>query len=67
VDEVVTVEHESDDAIRAAKARILASAVDFRQLYVCNEIAARLEEATDDLMRVALGQRDYVLGEMPRR
>jgi uncharacterized protein Yka (UPF0111/DUF47 family) len=67
VDEVVTVEHQTDDASRAAKARILACASDFRQLQVCNEISARLEEATDDLMRVALRQREYVLGEMTRR
>jgi hypothetical protein len=67
VDEVVTVEHQTDDASRAAKARILAGASDFRQMQVCNEISARLEEATDDLMRVALRHRDYVLGEMTRR
>lgn len=67
VDEVVTVEHQADAASRTAKARILTSASDFRQLQVCNEIVARLEEATDDLLRVALRQRDYVLGEMAHR
>jgi len=67
VDEVVTVEHQTDDASRAAKARILASASDFRQMQVCNELSARIEEATDSLMRVALRQRDYVMGEMTRR
>jgi uncharacterized protein Yka (UPF0111/DUF47 family) len=66
VDEVMTVEHQADDASRTAKARILAGASDFRQMQVCNEISARLEEATDDLMRVALRQREYVLGEMTR-
>jgi uncharacterized protein Yka (UPF0111/DUF47 family) len=66
VDEVMTVEHQADDASRTAKARILACAADFRQMQVCNELSARLEEATDDLMRVALHQREYVLGEMAR-
>ena len=67
VDEVVTAEHQADAASRTARARILTRASNFRQLQACNELVALLEEATDDLLHVALSQRDYVLGEMAGR
>ena len=67
VDAVVTVEHDADAASRTARARILTSAADFRQLQACNEVVARLEEATDTLLHVALRQRDDVLGGMAGR
>ena len=63
VDEVMTAEHQSDDAQRAARQRLITTAPDFRQLAMFGEVAMRLEEAADDLARAGLAVRDHLLNE----
>ena len=62
VDAVATLEHEADTADRAARAALVTDAPDFRSLYVADSLSRGLEEATDALLRAALGLRDHVLG-----
>jgi uncharacterized protein Yka (UPF0111/DUF47 family) len=63
VDEIMTAEHQSDDAQRAARQRLITTAPDFRQLAMFGDVATRLEEAADDLARAGLAVRDHVLSE----
>jgi uncharacterized protein Yka (UPF0111/DUF47 family) len=62
VDEIMTTEHRGDDAHRAARRQLISGAPDFRQLAIFGDIAARLEEAADDLARAAWAVRNHVLG-----
>ncbi len=61
VDRVASLEHDADDAERAARAAMVATAPDFRTLYVADNLARAAETATDALLRSALGLRDHVL------
>jgi uncharacterized protein Yka (UPF0111/DUF47 family) len=67
VDNTISLEHQTDDAHRRAKAGILTSASDHRQLQLFTEVADNLESASDAMMRAALTLRDYVLGEVITR
>ncbi len=62
VDEIMTTEHHGDDAHRAARRQLISGAPDFRQLAIFGDVAARLEEAADDLARAAWAVRNHVLG-----
>jgi uncharacterized protein Yka (UPF0111/DUF47 family) len=61
---IVALEHECDDAQRAAEAALVAKAGDFRELYVLSEAGKNLEQAADELMSVALKFRDHALTDM---
>ncbi len=61
VDRVASLEHDADDAERAARAAMIATAPDFRTLYIADNLARAAEAATDALLRAALGLRDHVL------
>ena len=67
VDRTISLEHLTDDAHRRAKACILTSDGDFKQLHLFTEVADNLESASDSMMRAALMLRDYVLGEVITR
>jgi len=67
VDQTMTVEHQTDDAHRRAQATGLSFPGDFKQWYLFNGVADKLEEAADALLRSALALRDYILGEVLRR
>ena len=62
MDRVATLEHEADTADRMARAALVNHAPDFRGLYVADSISRGAEDATDALLRSALGLRDHVLG-----
>ncbi|HEX9034815.1 MAG TPA: hypothetical protein VF834_23465 [Streptosporangiaceae bacterium] len=62
VDQVATLEHEADSADRMARAALVTAAPEFRSLYVADGISRGAEDATDSLLRAALGLRDHVLG-----
>jgi uncharacterized protein Yka (UPF0111/DUF47 family) len=64
VDRVVTLEHESDETERRAKAVMLKAADDFRALHLLSQVARGLEESADGLARCALRLKDYVMSEM---
>ena len=64
VDRVVTLEHEADAADRAARAKLVTEAPEFRSLYVADSILRCIEDASDALMRSALGLRDHILGSL---
>ncbi|MEQ8789616.1 MAG: hypothetical protein RIC55_25195 [Pirellulaceae bacterium] len=67
VDHTMSLEHQTDDVHRRAKASILRFSGDFKQLHLFTEIADNLEAAADAMMRAALMLRDYVLGEVITR
>ena len=64
---IAAVEHEADTTRRRIAGMLARSAVDARQLYVTSECAARLERASDSLLRVAFRLRDHVLRDAPAR
>ena len=64
VDRTTAIEHQTDDAHRRAKASILTFSGDFKQLHLFTEIADKLEQAADMLMRSVLILRDHILGEV---
>jgi hypothetical protein len=61
IDRLVQLEHEVDAAERAAKARVIETSHDFRELYVLSAVAHAFEEASDALARCSHRIRDYVL------
>ena len=63
VDKVMTLEHDADNADRLARARLITHAPDFRSLHVADTVSRNIENATDALMRSALGLRDHILGQ----
>ena len=58
---IAGIEHNADTSRRRVAGMLARNAVEPRQLYVASECAARLERASDALLRVALGLRDHVL------
>lgn len=62
VDDVISLEHQTDDSHRRTKASILSFTGDFKQLHLFTSIADNLESASDAMMRAALMLRDYILG-----
>lgn len=64
VDRTTAIEHQTDDAHRRAKASILTFGGDFKQFHLFTEIADKLEQAADMLMRSVLMLRDHILGEV---
>jgi uncharacterized protein Yka (UPF0111/DUF47 family) len=67
VDRVATLEHDADSADRLARATLVTQAPDFRTLYVADQVSRGAEEATDSLLRSALGLRDHVLNVLSIR
>jgi hypothetical protein len=64
VDRVIGLEHESDQAERAATAAALTAAGDFRSLHLYSEIAHAIETSVDALGRCALIAKDAVMTEL---
>lgn len=64
---IAGIEHEADASRRQVAGMLARSAVEARQIYVASECAARLERASDALLRVAFGLRDHVLRDMAVR
>jgi hypothetical protein len=61
VDQVVALEHETDDAERRVLSDLLhVPDADARRLFVTSHVARDLEEAADSLMHAALALRDHV-------
>jgi uncharacterized protein Yka (UPF0111/DUF47 family) len=63
VDDLVDVEHRTDDVERELSTALIRNAGDFRQLALCSRLAERLETAADVLGRCGLTLRDFVLTE----
>ncbi|MEO9321758.1 MAG: hypothetical protein ABI361_13915 [Nitrososphaera sp.] len=64
VDMTTVLEHEQDQAYRSTKEAIVSGASDFRQLHLFAEIAAKMEQSTDSLMKSAVLLREYVMEEV---
>jgi hypothetical protein len=64
VDTTVKIEHEADDLYRNSKTAMVAEAKDFRQLYLFDQIAEKLEESTDAIAKAAIALKDYALEEV---
>ena len=64
VDNVMSLEHDADDASRDVKKILTASAIDFKQLQTVSELSKDIEQSTDALMKSAITMKDYVLKEV---
>jgi uncharacterized protein Yka (UPF0111/DUF47 family) len=64
VDNVFTLEHRSDDALRNAKVIIMKETKDHKQIHILSEITSNIETASDGLMKSSLELRDYVLDKL---
>ncbi|TSA17927.1 MAG: hypothetical protein D4R72_03320 [Nitrosopumilales archaeon] len=64
VDNVFTLEHRSDDALRNAKVIIMKETKDHKQIHILSEITSNIETASDGLMKASLELRDYVLDKL---
>ena len=64
---IAGVEHEADTSRRRIAGMLARSAVEARQIYVASECAARLERASDSLLRAAFRLRDHVLRDASAR
>jgi uncharacterized protein Yka (UPF0111/DUF47 family) len=64
VDQVVTVEHQTDERERAVTVALFAAEIDSRHFHLVSGIASHLEAAADALLRASLILRDHVLGEV---
>lgn len=67
VDMAMIIEHQQDAVYRKVKAVLIREAPDFRQLHLFGEIAAKVEQGTDALMKAAILLRDYTLEEVVAR
>jgi len=67
VDRVATLEHDADSADRMARASLVTDAPEFRSLYIADSISRGAEDATDALLRAALGLRDHILSLLSTR
>lgn len=61
IDRIAELEHASDAAERAAKAKLVSICTDFRELQILFDAARGFEQAADALARCALTIRDHVL------
>ncbi len=64
VDNIFTLEHRSDDALRNAKVIIMKETKDHKQIHILSEITNNIETASDGLMKASLESRDYVLDKL---
>jgi uncharacterized protein Yka (UPF0111/DUF47 family) len=64
VDQIVKIEHDSDDAHREITAAIVRDVSECRQVHLYSEIARTLEETTDALAISSLKLREHVLDEV---
>jgi uncharacterized protein Yka (UPF0111/DUF47 family) len=64
VDQMVTVEHQTDERERAVTAALMGSDTDCRRFHIVSGIATHFESAADALLRASLMLRDHVLGEV---
>jgi uncharacterized protein Yka (UPF0111/DUF47 family) len=64
IDQMVTVEHQTDERQRSVTVALFGSDIDPRQFHLIDGIARHLESAADALLRASLMLRDHVLGEV---
>ncbi|WP_020659037.1 hypothetical protein [Amycolatopsis benzoatilytica] len=67
IERVGILEHDADSADRTARAALVTQAPEFRSLYVADGVSRTVEDATDALLRSALGLRDHILGLVASR
>ncbi|HUN42388.1 MAG TPA: hypothetical protein VMU81_19015 [Acetobacteraceae bacterium] len=64
IDRIAVLEHAADDAERALTAAAVRQTADFRELFLCTALGARLEAGADALKRASLMLRDSLLQEV---
>jgi uncharacterized protein Yka (UPF0111/DUF47 family) len=64
VDQMVTIEHRTDEQERAVTNVLISAEIDCRHLHLFSGIANHLEAAADALLRASLMLRDHVMGEV---
>ena len=64
IDQMVRVEHQTDERERAVTAALVGSDIDTRDFHLIDGIADHLESAADALLHASLMLREHVLGEV---
>jgi hypothetical protein len=66
VDRVLSLERETDDALRRTQKTILKESSDFKELSVHLELARTIEESTNSFMKAVHIMRDHILESVNR-
>lgn len=67
VDQVLSLEHQSDEALRLAQKNILVESRDWKEMQVYGELARTVEESTNSMMKAVYLIRDDIMERMNRR
>ncbi|MCU0632287.1 MAG: hypothetical protein MUC66_04845 [Methanolinea sp.] len=66
VDHVLSLEHQSDEALRLAQKTILVESRDWKEMQVYGDLARTIEESTNSLMKAVFLLRDDIMERMNR-
>lgn len=66
IDHVLSLEHQSDEALRLAQKTILVESRDWKEMQVYGDLARTIEESTNSLMKAAFLLRDDIMERMNR-
>ncbi|OPX67610.1 MAG: hypothetical protein A4E37_01338 [Methanoregulaceae archaeon PtaB.Bin056] len=66
IDHVLSLEHQSDEALRLAQKTILVESRDWKEMQVYGDLARTIEESTNSMMKAAFLLRDDIMERMNR-
>lgn len=66
VDHVLSLEHQSDEALRLAQKTILVESRDWKEMQVYSDLARTIEESTNSMMKAVFLLRDDIMERMNR-
>lgn len=66
IDHILTLERQSDDALRLAQKTILVESRDWKEMQVYSDLARTIEESTNSMMKAAFLLRDDIMERMNR-
>jgi len=67
VDHVLSLEHQSDEALRLSQKTILVESKDWKEMQVYGDLARTIEESTNSMMKAVYLIRDDIMERMNRR
>ncbi len=66
VDQVLSLEHRSDEALRLAQKTVLVESKDWKEMQVYGDLARTIEESTNSMMKAVYIIRDEIMERMNR-
>ena len=66
VDQVLSLEHRSDEALRLAQKIVLVESKDWKEMQVYGDLARTIEESTNSMMKAVYIIRDEIMERMNR-